>query len=279
MKIAYGYGRASLDKQVLPLEAQDKDCLAAFQERYAKDFTYGGFFPEEAEHGDTPFFQRPVAAELCQRLAKGNVVIATKVDRPFRDFADCFQVLADWSKRKIVLYPIEFGADTSTHAGLMVVQIRASVAQYELSQIRDRTRRVLQHRKAKHGFTNQFPGYGWKLVGPQGKRQRVPADEERTQMAAIVRMYEQEGLSLEEVYWHFVRTGERTPTWTVWKYDAVRDRYVQQTVGGKLWSYDRIKRTYKALKQPSEGDRPWVEALLQGLGSNGTNGRQAGGCP
>src|SRR5439155_8978675 len=95
MKVAYGYGRASTDKQVLTLEAQEEDCWAAFRERYAKEFTYGGFFRDEAEHGDTPFRQRPQAAELCQRLRRGDVVLITKVDRPFRDFADCFQVLAD----------------------------------------------------------------------------------------------------------------------------------------------------------------------------------------
>src|SRR5438552_3917603 len=119
MRVAYAYGRSSTSKQYLTLEAQEADCRVAFEERYAKEYTYGGFYKESAEHGDTPWSARPLAVELAKRLRRGDVVIVTSVDRAFRDFADCFQVLAEWKRRGITLFPIEIGVDTGTDATLM----------------------------------------------------------------------------------------------------------------------------------------------------------------
>src|SRR5262249_37563735 len=126
---------------------------------------------------------------------------------------------------------------------------RASVAQYELHLTRKRTKRILQKVKADGGAVNQHAGYGWKLVTvvAKGKRQRrrVPDEEEREQIAEIVRLHEREGKTLEQVYLHFVRRGERTRA-------------------GKRWSYDRVKRAYAAAKG-------------LGMGSHGTRGTAVGG--
>ena len=56
--------------------------------------TLDGVIIEEGVSGSVPVFDRPKGGELFAKLAKGDVVIAPKLDRLFRSALDALQ----WSR-------------------------------------------------------------------------------------------------------------------------------------------------------------------------------------
>ena len=72
--------------------------------------------------------------------------MACKLDRLFRDAADCLNVTKHWDKRNIALHLIDVGGqtiDTSSSMGRFFLTMMAGVAEMERNLIRDRTTRLV----------------------------------------------------------------------------------------------------------------------------------------
>lgn len=107
--------------------------------------------------GSILFFQRPEAQKLISVLKAGDTVIIAKLDRGFRDTADCLNTVKWFQKRKVTLRILDIALDVSTPIGEMILTIMASVATFERKRIAERI---------KDGFANgrkQGKSYGYKL--------------------------------------------------------------------------------------------------------------------
>lgn len=107
--------------------------------------------------GSVIFSQRPEAQRLISELKAGDTIIIAKLDRGFRDTADCLNTVKWLQKRKITLRILDIALDVSTPIGEMILTIMASVATFERKRIAERI---------KDGFANgrkQGKTYGYKL--------------------------------------------------------------------------------------------------------------------
>ena len=68
-----------------------------------------GFIVDRATSGSRPLGEREHGGRLLARLKKGDVVIGLKLDRMFRNAADCLNVAADLSKKAVHLYLHDLG--------------------------------------------------------------------------------------------------------------------------------------------------------------------------
>ena len=107
--------------------------------------------------GSMPFQKRPEAQKLVSVLKSGDIVVIAKLDRGFRDTADCLNTVKRFQKRKVTLRILDIALDVSTPIGEMILTIMASVATFERKRIAERI---------KDGFANgrkQGKSYGYKL--------------------------------------------------------------------------------------------------------------------
>ncbi|MEQ9878756.1 recombinase family protein [Pectobacterium aroidearum] len=107
--------------------------------------------------GSIPFIERPEAKELLNCLNKGDTIVIAKLDRGFRDTADCLNTVKWLQKRNVTLRILDIALDVSTPIGEMILTIMASVATFERKRIAERI---------KDGFANgrkQGKSYGYKL--------------------------------------------------------------------------------------------------------------------
>ena len=75
-----------------------------------------------------------------------------KLDRLFRDCADCLTVTGTWDRDGIALHLVDMGGqsiDTSTAMGRFFLTVMAGAAEMERNLIRERTASALQHLKAQ----------------------------------------------------------------------------------------------------------------------------------
>lgn len=107
--------------------------------------------------GSMMFSQRPEAQRLIKELKDGDTIIIAKLDRGFRDTADCLNTVKWLQKRNVMLKILDIALDVSTPIGEMILTIMASVATFERKRIAERI---------KDGFANGRKNgkkYGYKL--------------------------------------------------------------------------------------------------------------------
>lgn len=114
-----------------------------------------------------PLSRRPGGAELLQMVSEGQAsgVAALRLDRLFRDAADCLTVTRGWDDLGVDLHCLDLGIDTSTPAGRAFLTVAAAFAEMERSVIAERTREGLRAVKAQGARLGGVP-YGWRR-GPE----------------------------------------------------------------------------------------------------------------
>jgi site-specific DNA recombinase len=150
----------------------------------------GGIALEEREGG-----QRIV--ELVKAGAVAHVV-ALKLDRLFRDCADCLTVTKEWDKRNVALHLIDLGGqtlDTSSAMGRFFLTIMAGAAELEKNLIGERTSQALQHKRAQ-GERVGTVAYGYQL---DTDGIRLVANPQEQEVLSLARMYSGHGLSLRKI--------------------------------------------------------------------------------
>ena len=161
MKI--GYARVSTVEQNLDLQLQalkKGGCKKIFREKVS-----GG-------SRDRPEFQR-----MLEQLREGDVIVVWKLDRlarSTRDLLETMETIRDVGARFQSLS--EPWADTTTHAGKMIMTVFAGIAEFERDLIRERTK---ARRKAARSRGVRF-GRPRKLNAEQVKLARRLIDEGRT---------------------------------------------------------------------------------------------------
>jgi DNA invertase Pin-like site-specific DNA recombinase len=139
MKI--GYARVSTGVQNLDLQ------LTALDEAGCKRI-----FQEKISGADR---NRPELKRLLDQLRAGDTVIVWKLDRLARSTRDLLEVMETVRKSDASFQSLtEPWADTTTHAGKMIMTIFAGIAEFERDLIRERTnagRVAAHHRGVRFG--------------------------------------------------------------------------------------------------------------------------------
>ncbi|CAI0820936.1 MULTISPECIES: recombinase family protein [Serratia] len=128
--------------------------------------------------GSMPFQKRPEAQKLIEKLSAGDTIVIAKLDRGFRDTADCLNTVKWLQQKKITLKILDIALDVSTPIGEMILTIMASVATFERKRIAERI---------KDGFSNgrhNGKAYGYKI---EAVRQGIAKKASARHQAAIER--------------------------------------------------------------------------------------------
>lgn len=216
MKKAIGYVRVSTEEQ-----AKEGVSLEAQEERIRKYAEYKGFdlieiIRDEGKSGGTA--NREGFQRLLERIeANGfDALILFSLDRLSRDMLTLLAVERLLDECDVELHTVEGQIDTSTPDGFMNFAMRAFLSEMERRQIKYRTKKALEHKKAKGEVVGQVP-YGYRRVGDR----LVEDEEEQKIIKKINRMYKL-GKSLNAIAKALNDSGYRTKAETPWTAQQVK---------------------------------------------------------
>ena len=213
MTNAISYVRVSTNEQAeegISLAAQTEAirAYAAF-----KGMTLVHELSDRGVSAGKPLQEREGGRRLFDHASSPEVgaVIAYKLDRLFRDAADCLAVTKEWDELSVDLHLVDLGGqpvDTSTAMGRFFLTIMAGVAEMERNLIRERTKAAMGHLSRQNKRVGGIP-YGYKLAA-DGRT--LLQDPEEQRVIAYARALRQDGLSLRNVSAALLAEGMRSRT-------------------------------------------------------------------
>src|SRR5262245_3104773 len=168
VEVLLGYARVSTDAQ--ELEAQVEALTLAGCVR---------FYSEKRSGADT---NRQALGRLLKEASPGDTVVVTRLDRLARSTRDLLNVLDRLGKAEVRFKSLrETSVDTTTAQGRMVVNILASISEFERELIRDR---MLEGRKrAKAGGVKFGPKFKLNHFQRQEALARIAGGESQADIA------------------------------------------------------------------------------------------------
>lgn len=203
-RLAYGYMRVSKGEQ--DCGPQRADIWHYYTSDLApRGYTWGGWYEDIGISGGTPLLRRPEGYRLSVALERGDVVVASKLDRMFRGAIDCLTTVQAWQARGVEIALLDLRVDTTTESGELMLHQYIGFAQFERRRIGTRTREALAVRKAQ-GRPWNHPPYGYKFVGEPPHRRLVPDPEWRAWSVRFL-WWRSQGWSLDRIYFHLLNHG------------------------------------------------------------------------
>jgi DNA invertase Pin-like site-specific DNA recombinase len=123
-------------------------------------------FTDAGVSGATKLAFRPAGAELLKTMQKGDIVIASKLDRMFRSASDALNMFDAFKEQGVdlVLYDMSAESVLESATAKLTVTILAAVAEMERVRIRERTAEGRKAKKARGGAVGTVP-FGFRKVG------------------------------------------------------------------------------------------------------------------
>jgi len=192
------YLRVSTDKQAdhgVSLEAQEEK-IRAYASLYDLELveiiTDAGV---SASKLDRPGLNKALGMLKAQE-ADGLLVV--KLDRLTRSVVDLGSLVRDYfGERGSALMSVSENIDTRSAAGRLVLNVLASVSQWEREAIGERTKSAMQFKKSKGEFTGgKRAPYGYRLSDDGVHLEEHSGEQE---VLKVIRGYREEGLSLRKI--------------------------------------------------------------------------------
>ena len=200
------YLRVSTDKQA------DKGISLEAQEEKAK--AYAGLYDldlietvidagESAKTLDRPGLQRALA---MLKAGKADALLVIKLDRLTRSVADLGKLIEKYfAPGKSALLSVSEQIDTRSASGRLVLNILASVSQWEREIIAERTSDAMRHKQSQGEYIGGEVPYGFRLVAGE-----LIEDEAEQEVIQKAKAYQSEGLSLRKIAAELDKQGIKT---------------------------------------------------------------------
>lgn len=141
-----GYARTSTAEQVAGLEAQERDLAAAGCEKV---------FLEQVSSVDRD--RRLKLAEAVEFARAGDVLVVTKLDRLARSVKHLLEIVETLAAKGVALRILAMGIDTGSPTGRLMLQVLASVAEFERAIMLERQREGIAKAKRDGRYRGRKP--------------------------------------------------------------------------------------------------------------------------
>ena len=207
------YVRASTEEQSLTLTAQEariRAYCAATDRNVDSVVADPGYSAKTLT--DRPGMQRIIASI---RSGEVGTVIVQKLDRLTRSVYDLGELMSLFATEEAALIVVSESIDTSTASGRMVMNIMASVAQWEREAIAERTKAVLAHKRGLRQVYGATP-YGYRRT-----EDRLLSNPREQRGLALMKSRFEQGATYRAIAAELASSGFR-PRGTVWHPNTVR---------------------------------------------------------
>lgn len=189
------YVRVSTDKQAehgVSLEAQ-RAKVEAYAALYDLDLV-----AVEIDAGvSAKSLDRPALARALAELEAGraDALLVVKLDRLTRSVRDLGELVERCTREGWALLSVSDAIDTRTAAGRLVLNVLASVAQWEREAVGERTKAALDHKRSRGEVAGTVP-YGLRLAADGVHLEAEPAEAAAVE---LVRELRADGVSIRQI--------------------------------------------------------------------------------
>lgn len=185
----FAYVRVSSDGQAngTSPEEQERKCRAIATLRGAGHYDFQ-LFRDDAVSGKTPIGERPAGRDMLAAAKDGDTIVASKLDRMFRNTLDALQMLQVFKQRGISVILADLSSEPVTGDGIgkLVFGLMAMFADFERERINTRTQEGRLAKRHKDGHVGGLAPYGFRVEGEGRAARLVPDPTEQAAVRAIV---------------------------------------------------------------------------------------------
>jgi site-specific DNA recombinase len=212
---AIGYIRVSTDKQSdqgVSLEAQRVKL-----EQYCSLYEIN-LVRVVVETGSAKTLDREGLQDVLKALKDGEAdsLIVSRLSRLTRSVKDLGCLIDDFFQENTLLSVDEF-IDTRSAAGRLVLNVLASVSQWEREVISERTKAAMQHMRAMMQYTGGKPPYGYDLF--DGELVKNQAEQK---VLALVLKWRKQGCTLKGIAQELADAGIKSRAGKPFAYQSVQ---------------------------------------------------------
>lgn len=213
----YGYTRVSTNEQATEgqsLESQERMIQGYAQMKWAKvDEPVIHFFSDAGVSGSVPLSERPDGQALLEKVATGDHIIVSKLDRMFRSSVDALNTLEVLKNRGVSLHMIDLGGDVCGNGiSKLVFTILSAVAESERVRISERIKDAMANKRANGEYLGGRKPFGYEVV--DGKL--VENDHEQALIRGMINLHMQ-GDSYRDIADYAKRHGCEMPPMSVYR--------------------------------------------------------------
>jgi site-specific DNA recombinase len=163
--------------------------------------------------------RRPGAQKVLEMAQEKMIdaVVVYKLDRMFRSTVDALETTKQFDKWNVSFHSIQEALDTKSAMGKFFFTLTAALAEMEREIIGERTRDVLQRKKANGEVYGNIP-FGFKKF----KGKLLAHNDEQKTVLTILGMQEQ-GLNLSQISRELNRAGFKTKKGNRWYPQTVKN--------------------------------------------------------
>ncbi|MBZ0209266.1 MAG: recombinase family protein [Hyphomicrobium sp.] len=209
-----GYCRVSTEDQTkgesLEIQRSRIETICA-----AERLALAAIYVEEGISGSRPFSARPEGAKLLQTAKRGDVIVALRLDRMFRNTSDALDTAAALNAHGVKLYLADMrGYIAGDAAGELHFSMLASFATFERKRIAERIRDSKRSLTARGVYGGGDAPFGYRKVpSASGETTRHGAPvhylEPIPEIIATARALLAKGYSSRLAASHFAQLGHR----------------------------------------------------------------------
>ena len=130
--------------------------------------------------GSKPLEERPAGKEMLALAKKGDIIIASKMDRIFRSGADALTMVDRFKKQKIGLILCDVGIEpvADSPSAKMFFSLLAVFAEFERERIHERITEGKRAKRSRGGHVGGPVPFGYSKLGVGSKAILVPNNQE-----------------------------------------------------------------------------------------------------
>jgi DNA invertase Pin-like site-specific DNA recombinase len=182
----HGYVRVSTAEQA----AEDRTSLADQERRIRAAATLHDvedppIWSDVGVSGSIPLTRRGAGRAMLSELERGDMIVASKLDRLFRSASDALTQAEELHRRGIDIVLLDTGTEPvmSSACGKLFFSMLAAFAEFERARIRERISDGQRGKAARGGHIGGEAPYGFKTVGSGRSAMLAPNEEEQRVMA------------------------------------------------------------------------------------------------
>lgn len=229
----HAYCRVSTTEQSsrgYSLEEQERQCRRVALARYpGHEFV---LWSEPGVSAGIPLAKRKTGGQMVDALRAGDILIASKLDRVFRNLIDALTQIERFAARETTCILLDIGAEplNRTGAGKLQFQMLSALAEFERNRIAERIRDSFEARRAKNiAILGGCPPYGFAFDG-KGNNRRLVAEPREQEILEAMRRLHSDGHSYIEITRRLNAAGYRSRTGTAIANGPVRRLLFQQNL-------------------------------------------------
>lgn len=236
-----GYVRVSTEEQGRPGAASPDE-----QERVIRGFALakgvGAYdlqiYKDIGVSGAVPLNDRPSGGELYKIAKAGDTIVASKLDRIFRDTLDALTIYKFCVQNDIDLILFDMGMESVTKDGMSKTffTIISAFADMERMRIAERMREGKRVKIERGGHAGGVVPYGFKKIGTGREAKLLPDEKEQTVIQRAQELYATTNRDMTHVRRRLAWDGYRDRNGSVFRYNQIIRMVTRSTPYGGLVS-------------------------------------------